>query len=380
MKNHDNTSQSEASARLDALLSDFLNKEIVQPAGTRSLSAASEALSEPLAQEAAKPALASSPTPAEAQKVVPVDRTEVWEASSKPLRSLGSRASSPAKLAADPLEKPVNAIPADSSPAARGKKGRFGLPALLLLIVAGWLIWRFQGTGVPSPLSEDPAATLSPAEIDTPQPDQTPAETIDAAQADAATSEANEAASSNNSNDARLTASSPDSSVKAGVVPAENSVSQPAVSGAAQLQPAPPPDLSHSNPEMGVIQNLPSLQPGPPEAPLQLPPTPTDSAATNVVPDSIRKTLATPAVPLTKVQPHYPDLARRMNVSGTVRVAIIVDTAGKVTSAKAVDGPSVLQGPAEQAVRQWLFRPATMNGEPVAGSGTVSVVFSLAAR
>ena len=74
--------------------------------------------------------------------------------------------------------------------------------------------------------------------------------------------------------------------------------------------------------------------------------------------------------------PVYPDLARRMNVTGTVHVAIVVDTTGKVTSAKAVDGSPVLRGSAELAVKQWRFEPATMNGKPVTGSGTVSVTFN----
>jgi TonB family protein len=65
-----------------------------------------------------------------------------------------------------------------------------------------------------------------------------------------------------------------------------------------------------------------------------------------------------------------------MNVTGTVHVAIVVDTAGNVISAKAVDGPQLLRGSAELAVKHWRFRPSTMNGQPVTGSGTVSVMFN----
>jgi protein TonB len=96
----------------------------------------------------------------------------------------------------------------------------------------------------------------------------------------------------------------------------------------------------------------------------------------NVVPDVARKTTAIPAVPITKVQPIYPELARRMNVTGTVHVEIVVDTAGKVISAKAVEGSPVLRGSAELAVKQWRFKPSMMNGKPVIGSRTVSIVFS----
>ncbi|HEX2522574.1 MAG TPA: energy transducer TonB, partial [Terriglobia bacterium] len=113
-----------------------------------------------------------------------------------------------------------------------------------------------------------------------------------------------------------------------------------------------------------------------PPAPLPLPPNPVSSPMKQVAPEAIRTTNATPALPITKVQPIYPELAKRMKVTGTVRIAIVVDTTGKVISAKAVDGATVLRGSAELAVKQWRFKPATMNGAPVTGSGTVSVVFN----
>jgi TonB family protein len=150
-----------------------------------------------------------------------------------------------------------------------------------------------------------------------------------------------------------------------------------AASNAAKLQQMPAPALGHSNLTLGTVPDLPSLQPVLPAAPLPLPPVPTDSAVKNVLPDSTRiAPAAIPAVLLTKVQPIYPDLARRMNVAGTVHVAIVVDTTGKVISAKAIDGAPVLRGSAELAVKQWRFKPSTMNGVPVTGKGTVSVRFT----
>jgi len=126
---------------------------------------------------------------------------------------------------------------------------------------------------------------------------------------------------------------------------------------------------------LGTLQNFSSIEPALPSAPLPLPPSPAASPVKDMTPDP-RTAAAIPAVPVSKVQPVYPELARRMKVTGTVRVAITVDTAGKVTSAKAVDGPAVLRTSAEQAVKQWLFSPATMNGKPVPGTGTVSILFN----
>jgi protein TonB len=83
----------------------------------------------------------------------------------------------------------------------------------------------------------------------------------------------------------------------------------------------------------------------------------------------------TAAMALVKVEPVYPELARRMNMGGTVEVNITVDQTGKVAEAKAVSGPTILRGAAEAALQQWKFRPAIVNGKPVIGTGKVSVIF-----
>lgn len=58
-----------------------------------------------------------------------------------------------------------------------------------------------------------------------------------------------------------------------------------------------------------------------------------------------------------RVTPQYPELARRMHIEGTVRVEANVAPDGKVTAAKAVDGNTLLQSAAVQAIRRWKFVP-----------------------
>ncbi|MGA8310945.1 MAG: energy transducer TonB, partial [Terriglobales bacterium] len=60
----------------------------------------------------------------------------------------------------------------------------------------------------------------------------------------------------------------------------------------------------------------------------------------------------------TKVAPIYPDIARRMSIAGTVRLAIVVAPNGSVKSSKAVGGHPVLVNAAMDAVKQWKFEPA----------------------
>jgi len=60
----------------------------------------------------------------------------------------------------------------------------------------------------------------------------------------------------------------------------------------------------------------------------------------------------------TRVQPTYPDLARRMSVKGTVRLMVTVGANGKVKSTKVVGGHPVLVAASEDAIRRWKFEPA----------------------
>jgi TonB family protein len=56
-----------------------------------------------------------------------------------------------------------------------------------------------------------------------------------------------------------------------------------------------------------------------------------------------------------KVAPVYPDLARRMNIVGVVKVQITVATNGSVKNAKLVGGHPVLANAALDAVKRWRF-------------------------
>jgi TonB family protein len=59
--------------------------------------------------------------------------------------------------------------------------------------------------------------------------------------------------------------------------------------------------------------------------------------------------------PKTKVAPLYPDLARRMNITGVVRVQVTVAANGTIKNAKLVGGHPVLANAALDAVKKWRF-------------------------
>jgi TonB family protein len=59
-----------------------------------------------------------------------------------------------------------------------------------------------------------------------------------------------------------------------------------------------------------------------------------------------------------KVQPAYPELARKMNLAGTVKIEVVVAPNGMVRVARVVGGHPVLAGAALDAARKWRFEPA----------------------
>jgi TonB family protein len=60
----------------------------------------------------------------------------------------------------------------------------------------------------------------------------------------------------------------------------------------------------------------------------------------------------------TKATPAYPDLAKRMNISGTVKVEVTVAPNGHVVSAKALGGHPLLVESAVSAAKQFKYETA----------------------
>jgi TonB family protein len=59
-----------------------------------------------------------------------------------------------------------------------------------------------------------------------------------------------------------------------------------------------------------------------------------------------------------KVSPVYPEAARRLNITGTVRIAVVVAPNGSVKSSKPVGGHPLLVDAAMDAMKQWKFEAA----------------------
>jgi protein TonB len=80
---------------------------------------------------------------------------------------------------------------------------------------------------------------------------------------------------------------------------------------------------------------------------------------------------------ISSMPPVYPMLAKSQHVSGNVQIDALIDATGRVTTMKVVSGPTLLHQAAMDALRQWKYQPATLDGKPVSMHLTVTLQFRL---
>jgi protein TonB len=81
---------------------------------------------------------------------------------------------------------------------------------------------------------------------------------------------------------------------------------------------------------------------------------------------------------LYKPEPVYPPLARTARVQGTVRFNVVIEKDGHVRDAELVSGHPLLIPSAVDAVKQYVYKPTLLNGQPVEVITMVEVEFTLA--
>jgi len=78
-----------------------------------------------------------------------------------------------------------------------------------------------------------------------------------------------------------------------------------------------------------------------------------------------------------QVKPQYPSQARQAHIQGTVVLQAVIGKDGSVQSVKAIRGPSpMLTQAAVEAVKQWKYKPYSLNGEAVEAETEIDVKFS----
>jgi TonB family protein len=84
-----------------------------------------------------------------------------------------------------------------------------------------------------------------------------------------------------------------------------------------------------------------------------------------------------PAKMISSVPPVYSSLARTQHVSGDVKIDALIDVNGRVTAMKVISGPTLLHQAAMDALHQWKYKPATLDGKPVPMHLMVTLQFRL---
>ena len=96
------------------------------------------------------------------------------------------------------------------------------------------------------------------------------------------------------------------------------------------------------------------------------------AAATRVhLSPSATQTLSRP------VEPNYPLLAREMKIQGAVILEVLIGREGIIQHLRVLSGPAILSAAAQEAVKQWRFRPYLQSGQPVETEARITVNFTI---
>jgi TonB family protein len=73
----------------------------------------------------------------------------------------------------------------------------------------------------------------------------------------------------------------------------------------------------------------------------------------------------------------YPALAQHMHVQGSVVLQAVIGVDGIIQDLHVLSGPAILAAAAQQAVREWRFKPVLQNGQPVETKANIVVNFTI---
>jgi len=106
----------------------------------------------------------------------------------------------------------------------------------------------------------------------------------------------------------------------------------------------------------------------------------TQTVARVATPAAQRTSITTDAstsVVARSVQPDYPVLARQMRVQGSVILQALIGRDGMIQDLRILSGPPILANAAEEAVRQWHFKPHFVGSQPVETRANITVNFTI---
>jgi TonB family protein len=123
-----------------------------------------------------------------------------------------------------------------------------------------------------------------------------------------------------------------------------------------------------------------NLQPNsPPQAANVAAAAPNDTAAdvTNNAAEHVQMSVDTAEVVNQPAKPDYPLLARQMKVQGSVILQALISRDGLIQDLRVVSGPPILASAAQEAVKQWHFKPHFKGASPVETQAKITVNFTI---
>ena len=122
----------------------------------------------------------------------------------------------------------------------------------------------------------------------------------------------------------------------------------------------------------GIIGSVPSAAPPPP------PPPPVKKEEKPAAPKRITIGGNVQQAKLVRQpKPVYPPLAKQARISGVVHLAAVISANGTIQDLKVISGHPLLIPAALDAVKQWVYQPTLLNGEPVEVQTQIHVNFTL---
>ncbi len=105
--------------------------------------------------------------------------------------------------------------------------------------------------------------------------------------------------------------------------------------------------------------------------------TETAASVTDNAAERVQMSADTAEVVSRPVQPGYPTLARQMKVQGSVILRAFIGRDGLIQDLRVVSGPPILASAAEEAVKQWHFKPHYVGTEAVETQAKITVNFTI---
>jgi protein TonB len=265
-----------------------------------------------------------------------------------------------------------DSVAQDKKPGGGGMGIWIGVGAALVVILGGYFAYSHFSS------KPDATPTTQTAEAKQPQP-AAPASAKTASETSSGSPSATPATTTASSGAVKPATSTPQAP------PLQKVATTPTPTPAQQQKPATPAPTQAPPPrQQQVVERAavtPNASPRQDEAPKGLPapvapiavPMTTSTASVASPPPKVSQSTA--AQLISQVPPKYPDMARTMHATGTVIVEATIGTDGVVKGVKVLSGHPLLRDAAANSVRQWRYKPATLNGQPVETTVQVTLKF-----